>query len=81
MGSQLEGPSDYVKLALAGFTDMIILGPDATEFDEMPRYFALGYAAIAAMANALQVPGHWDIFDVGALIMVACATYLLIFGE
>lgn len=47
----------------------------------MPKYLSLGYIAVACLANALQVPGHWDIFDIGATIMGLCGLAVAIWGD
>lgn len=43
----------------------------------MPMEFTLFFAGLACIANALQVPNHWDIMDGAVLILVMMALVCL----
>lgn len=41
---------------------------------------ALGCIAIACICNGLQIPGMWDIFDIGAILMTVNALTITTLG-
>lgn len=47
----------------------------------MPKFLCLGFAACACIANALQIPNVWDIFDFGTVLLAIGGIVTLFWGE
>lgn len=47
----------------------------------MPKIFGLAFIGMACLANAMQLPGMWDIFDVATVLLAIVAGMLIVGGE